>query len=71
MYCLLLEIKLVKVEYAEVESKVLVWRLGKKNGKKWLWNFEHEEKMQYEKHQLSKGEYTMINDDPNQELELY
>jgi hypothetical protein len=34
-------------------------------------NFEHEEKMHYEKHQLSKREYTVINDDPIQELELY
>jgi len=48
-----------------------VWKLGKKNGKEWLWNFEHEEKMHYEKHQLSKGEYTMIHDDPIQKLELY
>lgn len=48
-----------------------MWKLGKKNGREWLWNFEHEEKMHYEKHQLSKGEYTMINDDPIQKLELY
>jgi hypothetical protein len=27
--------------------------------------------MQYEKQQVSKGEYILINDDPNQELELY
>jgi hypothetical protein len=46
--------KVVKVEHARVESKVLVWSLGKKNGGKWLWNFEHEEKMKYEKHQLQK-----------------
>ncbi len=40
--------------------------VGKKNGGKWLWNFEHEEKMQYERHHLSKGNYIVINDYPNQ-----
>jgi hypothetical protein len=29
--------KVVIVEHVRVESKVLVWRLGKKNGRKWLY----------------------------------
>jgi hypothetical protein len=33
--------KVVKVEHIEVESKVLVWRLGRKNDGKWLHNFKH------------------------------
>jgi len=37
--------KVVRIEHVGVESKVLVWRLGKKSDKDWLWNFEHEEKM--------------------------
>jgi hypothetical protein len=61
----------VGVEHFCVESKVSVWRLGKKNDGKWLWNFEPEKRMHYERHQLSMGAYTIINDDPNQDLELY
>jgi hypothetical protein len=41
------EDKVVKVEHFGVESKVLMWRLGKKNDGEWLWNFEHEKKMHY------------------------
>jgi len=33
--------KVVRVEHSGVESKVLVWRLGRKNDGKWIWNFEH------------------------------
>lgn len=57
--------KVVKVEHAGVESKVLVWRLGRKNDGKWLCNFKHKEKIHYETHQLSIGAYTVINDNPN------
>jgi len=57
--------KVVKVEHIEVESKFLVWRLGRKNDGKWLCNFKHKEKMHYETHQLSIGAYTVINGDPN------
>jgi hypothetical protein len=36
--------KVIKVEHVGVESKILVWRLGKKIDGKWRWNFEREEK---------------------------
>jgi hypothetical protein len=63
--------KVVRVEHFGVESKVFVWRLGKKNDGEWIWNFEHEKRMHYERHQLSMGAYTIINDDPNQDLKFY
>jgi len=63
--------KVVRVKHSSIESKVLVWRLGRKNDGEWIWNFEHEKRMHYEGHQLSMGAYTVISDDPNQDLELY
>jgi hypothetical protein len=35
--------KMVKITHLGVESKALVWRLGRNVVGKWLWNFEHEE----------------------------
>jgi hypothetical protein len=35
--------KVVRVEHLGIKSKALVWRLGR-----WLWNFEHDDKVQYE-----------------------
>jgi hypothetical protein len=52
--------KVVKLEHIGIESKVLVWRLGRKVDRKWRWNFEHEEKVHYETHQLIVGSYTMF-----------
>jgi hypothetical protein len=63
--------KIVRIEHSRTESKALVWRLGRNIDGKWLWNFEHGERIQYEFHQLFVGSYVIINDDPNQELELY
>lgn len=63
--------KVIKVEHAGVESKILVWRLGRRIDGKWKWNFEHEEKVQYEAHQQSIGSHTVINDDPNKDLKLF
>jgi hypothetical protein len=63
--------KVVKIEHSGVESKVLMWRLGRYANGRWLWNFEHEERIQYESHQLLIRSYIVINDDPNQTLELY
>jgi len=37
--------KMVKIEHSRVKSKALVWRLGKDVNGRWLWNFEHEEKI--------------------------
>jgi hypothetical protein len=65
------EDKVVRVEHFGVESKVFMWSLGKKNDGEWPWNFEHEKKMRYERQQLSMGAYTVINDEPNQDLKLY
>jgi hypothetical protein len=56
---------MVKIVHLRVESKALVWRLGRNVVGKWLWNFEHEEKIQVESHQLSTRSYIVINDDPN------
>ncbi len=36
--------KVVKLEHIGIESKVFVWRLGRKVNREWKWNFEHEEK---------------------------
>jgi hypothetical protein len=63
--------KVVKLEDIGIESKVLVWRLGRKVDREWRLNFEHEEKVHYETHQLFVGSYIVLNDDPNQDLELY
>lgn len=40
--------RVVKIEHSSVESKVLVWRLGRRINGKWKWNFEHKEKLQSE-----------------------
>jgi hypothetical protein len=45
--------KVVKITHLVVESKALVWRLERNAAIKWLWNFEHKEKIQFESHQLS------------------
>lgn len=63
--------KVVKLEHIGIEFKVLVWRLGRKVDREWRWNFEHKEKVHYEIHQLFVGSYTVFNDDPKQDLELY
>ncbi len=63
--------KVVKVEHTRAKSKVFMWRLGKKSDGEWRWNFEHEEKMQHVRHQLSRGQYIVINGNPNHDLELY
>ncbi len=63
--------KIVKLEHIGIESKILVWRLGRKVDREWRWNFEHEEKMHYETHQLFVKSYIVFNDDPNRNLELY
>jgi hypothetical protein len=63
--------KIIRIEHLGAESKVLFWRLGRNTNGKWFWNFEHDERIQYVSHQLSAGSYVIINDDPNQELELY
>jgi hypothetical protein len=57
--------KIIRVEHVGIESKVLVWKLGKDVDGEWQWNFEHEERMYYEPHQLPKGAYIVINNDPN------
>jgi hypothetical protein len=31
--------------HSRVESKALVWKMGKDIDGKWLWNFEHDEKV--------------------------
>jgi len=59
--------KVVKITHLGVESKALVWRLKRNVAGKWLWNFEHEEKIQFESHQMLAGSYTVINDDLNQD----
>jgi hypothetical protein len=38
----------VRVEHSNIESKALVWRLGRNLEGEWLWNFKHEKKMHYE-----------------------
>ncbi len=63
--------KVVKLEHTRIDSKVLVWRLGRKVDRKWKWNFEQKEKVHYETHQLFVGSYIVFNDDPNQDLKLY
>jgi hypothetical protein len=63
--------KVIRIEHYGVESKTLVWRLGRNAKGSWLWNFEHDEKMQYESHQLSIGSYIMITDDTDHDLDLY
>jgi hypothetical protein len=40
--------KVVQVEHSNIESKALVWRLGRNLEGEWLWNFKHEKKMHYE-----------------------
>jgi hypothetical protein len=40
--------KVVLVEHSNIESKGLVWRLGRNLEREWLWNFKHEKKMHYE-----------------------
>jgi hypothetical protein len=42
--------KVVRIKHTIAEYKVLVWRLGRNSDGEWLWNFEHEEKMQYVRH---------------------
>jgi hypothetical protein len=37
--------KVVIIEHLGVESKALKWRLGRDANGKWLWNFEHKEKI--------------------------
>jgi hypothetical protein len=59
--------KMVKLVHLGVESKALVWRLGKNVVGKWVWNFEQKEKIQFESCQLSARSYIVINDDPNQD----
>lgn len=63
--------KIIRIKHLGAESKVLVWRLGRNINGKWFWNFEHDEKIQYESHQLFARSYVIINDDPDQEFELY
>jgi hypothetical protein len=60
--------KIIKIEHLGMESKALVWRLGKNTNGEWLWKFEHDDRIQYESHQLSIGSYLVINDDPNKKL---
>lgn len=33
--------KVIKIEHSNVESNVLVWRLGRRINGEWKWNFEH------------------------------
>jgi hypothetical protein len=35
----------VRIEHSRVESKALVWKMGKDADGEWLWNFEHDEKV--------------------------
>jgi len=63
--------KMVRIEHFGVELKALVWRLGQNAKGSWLWNFEHDEKIQYESHQLSIGSYIMIVNDLDHDLELH
>jgi len=42
--------KVVRVEHVGIKSKALVRRLGKCLDGRWLWNFEHDDKVQYESH---------------------
>jgi hypothetical protein len=49
----------------------MLWRLGRNLDGKWLWNFEHDDKVQYESHQLSIEMYIVVNDDPSQDLKLF
>jgi hypothetical protein len=57
--------KIVKIEHSRMESKALVWQLGRNTDGEWLWNFEHDERIQYEFHQLFAQSYVIINDDPS------
>jgi hypothetical protein len=57
--------KVIRVEHVDAKYKILVCKLGRRIDGQWRWNFEHEEKVQYEAHQLSIGSHTVINDDPN------
>jgi hypothetical protein len=63
--------KVVRVEHVGIKSKAFVWRLGRSLDGKWLWNFEHDDKVQYESHQLSIGMCIVVNKDPSHDLELY
>jgi hypothetical protein len=63
--------KIIRIEHSRVESKILVWRLGRNTNGKWFWNFEYDARIQYESHQLFARSDVIVNDDPNQELELY
>ncbi len=37
--------KMVRIEHSRVESRALVWKMGKDTDGEWLWNFEHDEKV--------------------------
>jgi hypothetical protein len=45
--------KIIRTKHSGAKSKVLVWRLGRNTNGKWFWNFEHDERIHYESHQLS------------------
>jgi hypothetical protein len=36
---------MVRIEHSRVESRALVWKMGKDTDGEWLWNFEHDEKV--------------------------
>jgi hypothetical protein len=45
--------------------------LGKDYKGEWLWNFEHDDEIEYGLQQLFVGSFLVFNDGLNQEIKLY